>query len=549
MDEATVAATFCATVADEWVRCGVTDAVVAPGSRSTPLAVALVRDPRLRVHVQIDERSAAFLALGLGLASGRPAVVLTTSGTAAVELHPAVVEADLAGVPFLACTTDRPPELHGVGAPQTVEQTGLFGRSVRAMVEPGVPRLDAAWSWRSLAARAVLDATGPLPGPVHLNLSFTEPLLADPGALPAGRADGAPWHRAPDLPLPVTHLEDVRGRRGLIVAGRGSDPALVGPLADAYGWPVLADPLGGCRVMAPTTIASFDLLARSAAWADAHRPDVVVRTGAPPTSKALAARLGDVPVQIVLDPTGRFADPDRGATHLVAGLLAGDDQEPAPAGWLAAWREADDAVQSLLDVELVDHLDDPTIARTVLGSLPQGADLVVASSMPVRDLEWFGGTTAGRVLANRGANGIDGVVSTAVGVALAGRPTVALVGDLAFLHDTNGLLGAADRPVSLTVVVVDNDGGGIFSFLPQADALSAGEFERLFGTPHGLDLVAVARAHGVDAAVVDSVADLAAAVAAPPPGIRVLVVHTDRQANVTRHQRLYDRVAEVLDAL
>ena len=549
MDESTVAATFCATLVDEWARCGVTDAVVAPGSRSTPMTVALARDGRMRVHVQIDERSAAFMALGLGLATARPAVVVTTSGTAAVELHPAVVEADLAGVPLLVCTTDRPPERHGVGAPQTVDQSGLYGRSVRAMVEPGVPRADAAWSWRSVAARAVLDATAARPGPVHLNLAFTEPLLAEPGPLPAGRDGGAPWHHLAPTPPPTTVLEDLRGRRGVIVAGRGSEPTVVCPLAEACGWPVLADPLGGCRVAGPTTIASFDLLARTPGWAESHRPDAVVRMGAPPASKALAGWLRDVPIQVVIDPTDAFADPDRGATHLVTGLLAGDDQAPAPADWLTAWRDADDAVQGVLERELGDDLDDPTVARAVLSALPAGADLVVASSMPVRDVEWFGGTTDGRVLANRGANGIDGVVSTAVGVALAGRPTVALVGDLAFLHDTNALLGAADRDLSLTVVVVDNDGGAIFSFLPQAEAMAAGEFEQLFGTPHGLDLVAVAAAHGVVAAAVESVAALAAAVATPEPGIRVRVVRTDRQANVDVHQRLYDLVADALAEL
>jgi 2-succinyl-5-enolpyruvyl-6-hydroxy-3-cyclohexene-1-carboxylate synthase len=553
VDESTVAATFCATLVDEWARCGVTDAVVAPGSRSTPMTVALERCDRLRVHVQIDERSAAFMALGLGLATARPAVVVTTSGTAAVELYPAVVEADLAGVPLLVCTSDRPPERHGVGAPQTVDQSGLYGRSVRAMVEPGVPRADAAWSWRSVAARAVLDATGARPGPVHLNLAFTEPLSGEPGPLPEGRDGGAAWHRVVPLPLTTSILEDLRGLRAVIVAGRGSESTVVRPLAEAYGWPVLADPLGGCRTAGPTTISAFDLLARTPGWAEAHRPEAVVRMGAAPASKALAAWLRDVPLQVVVDRTGAFADPDRQATHLVTGVLAGNNQPPAPSAWLADWRSADDAVQRVLDAELVDRLDDPTVARTVLGALPGGADLVVASSMPVRDVEWFGGTTEARVLANRGANGIDGVVSTAVGVALSGRPTVALVGDLAFVHDTNALLGAVDRDLSLTVVVVDNDGGAIFSFLPQAAAMEAGEFERLFGTPHGLDLVDVARSHGVDAAAVESVAELAAelaaAVAAPEPGIRVRVVRTDRQANVAVHQRLFDLAAEALGDL
>ncbi len=347
----------------------------------------------------------------------------------------------------------------------------------------------------------------------------------------------------------MTVLEDLRGLLGVIVAGRGSEATVVQSVAEAYGWPVLADPLGGCRIAGPTTIAGFDLLVRTPGWAGSHRPEAVVRIGPPPASKALAAWLRDVPVQVVLDPSGTAPDPDRRATHLVTGHLGGDELAPAPPEWLAAWRAADDAVQGALDAELGVHLDDPTVARTVLASLPAGADLVVASSMPVRDLEWFGGTNLGRVFANRGANGIDGVVSTAVGVALSGRPTVALVGDLAFLHDTNALLGVADRDVCLTVVVVDNDGGAIFSFLPQAAAMESAEFERLFGTPHGLDLVGVARAHGVDAVEIESVADLAAVVCSPEPGVRVRVVRTDRHANVAVHQHLYDRVAEALEGL
>jgi len=382
---------------------------------------------------------------------------------------------------------------------------------------------------------------------VHLNLAFTEPLLGEPGPLPEGRPDGAAWHSGTLGKAGYSALGVLEGRRGVLVAGRGCDPVRVRQFAEMSGWPVLADPLSGSRLPVEWSIRGFDLLARTP-WAETHRPDAVVRMGAPPASKALAQWLQDVDLQVVVDPTGTLADPARTASHLVTDLLA-PPATAAPPEWLRAWRSADDAVQAVLDFELTGDLDDPTVARTVLDALPNGSDLVVASSMPVRDVEWFGGPTEARVLANRGANGIDGVVSTAVGVALAGRPTVALVGDLAFLHDTNALLGAAARDLSLTVVVVDNDGGAIFSFLPQAAAMEAHEFERLFGTPHGLDLVAVAAAHGVDAGAVDSIADLAAAVAGPAPGIRVRVVRTDRQANVARHQQLYDRVAEVLEGL
>ena len=516
MDEATTQATFCATLVDEWAHNGATDAVVAPGSRSTPMTVALARHDGIRVHVQVDERAAGFMALGLGLASGRPAIVVTTSGTAAVELHPAVVEARYAGVPLLAVTTDRPPELHGVGAPQTIDQDGLFGQPT---VSPGVPRSGAAWSWRSLARHALLEAAD---GPAHLNLAFTEPLLAEPGALPPTPSR----EPATSTPSATTVVEALAGKRVVVVAGRGADPALVAAVAEEMGWPVFADPLSGC-----CGVSGFDLLARQGF----APPEAVVWWGARPASKALAAWLRDVEPQVVV---ASHVDPDRRASLFVDGLAAGG--APAPADWLSTWQHREETVQHLLAEQLV-GLTDPAIARRVVQSLDESRTLVVASSMPIRDVEWFGGPPRGPVLANRGANGIDGVVSTAVGVALTGTPTVALVGDLAFLHDTNALLGAADRGIDLTVVVVDNDGGAIFSFLPQATQLPEADFERLFGTPHGLDLVAVARAHGVEADEVKTLDGIEF-----QPGVRVLVAKTDRAANVMAHEAIYEAVNRAL---
>ncbi|HLH47502.1 MAG TPA: 2-succinyl-5-enolpyruvyl-6-hydroxy-3-cyclohexene-1-carboxylic-acid synthase, partial [Acidimicrobiales bacterium] len=321
-DAAGVQAAFAAVLVDEWARAGLTDAVVAPGSRSTPLLAALAADGRLRLHVVLDERSAGFTALGLGLATGRPAPVVTTSGTAAVELHPAVVEADQAGVPLLAVTADRPPELHRVGAPQTVVQAGLFGGSVRFSADPGVADAATAGSWRSLASRAVLETTDhPAgPGPVHLNLHFREPLLGPASELPPGRPDGGPWHaaagrRALDPPAGfVTRLAAVAGDRGLVVAGAGAGAAAL-RLGEVLRWPVLADPRSGARRPHPLVVAAADALLRTDPVRD-WRPDHVLRLGRPWASKVLAQWLGALPgevTQVLVDPAGAWSDPERTA--------------------------------------------------------------------------------------------------------------------------------------------------------------------------------------------------------------------------------------------
>lgn len=539
-----VQATFCATLVDEWVRSGLTDAMVCPGSRSTPLALALAADDRLTVHVHHDERSGSFAALGLATASGRPVVVLTTSGTAVVQLHAAVVEADLAGVPLIVCSADRPPELRDVAAPQTVDQTHLFGRSVRFYSDPGVADASQAHTWRSVASRLWAEATAEWPGPVQLNLPFREPLVGQAGPLPPARGDG-PWHSrlrsartAPVLDPALTSA------RGVVVAGRSTpDPDAVVALADRLGWPLLADPTSGCG--GATSIDAFDALLRTP-FADRVLPDVVLRTGGPPASKVLAQWLDRTAAEeIVVAPAGFWPDPGRRAAVVLDAVPTVDDAHEPVTEWAEAWQVAAQVAGEAIDGVLTDApLSEPAVARQLTRSLPPGAVLVASSSMPIRDVEWFGaGRRDLRVLSNRGANGIDGVVSTAVGVALTGAKTTLLIGDVAFLHDSNGLLGLPDRDVDLTIVVLDNDGGGIFSFLPQRTALEAERFERLFGTPHGLDLVDVARAFGVDASVVDAPEALDW-----KPGVRVLVIRTDRDENVALHARLGDAVSAAVTA-
>jgi 2-succinyl-5-enolpyruvyl-6-hydroxy-3-cyclohexene-1-carboxylate synthase len=558
----TVQAAFAATLVDEWLRAGISEVVVAPGSRSTPLALAVDAAP-LRVHVHLDERSAAFYALGLALATGRPAPVVVTSGTAAAELHPAVVEAHHAGVPLLVCTADRPAELHDVGAPQTIEQAGLFGAVLRWRADVSADDLPPA-AWRSVAARLVAAALdGPRgPGPVQLNLAFREPLVGAPGALvPSGRPAGRPWHAVAAGPAvaDVGSL-DLSGRRGVIVAGAGVvEPAAVHHLARTLGWPVLAAPASGCRSAPAGAVAAFDAVLRHGATAERLRPSVVVHLGSSPASKVLAAWAATIEEHVVADPFGAWIDPERTASWVVAAspeslchAIVAAGPEPATRSWTEAWAAAEGAAQGAIDHVLAAHpeVTEPGVARAVTSALEGRDTLVVASSMPVRDVEWYGSpVTAGRVVANRGANGIDGVVSTALGVAAgsSGR-TIALLGDLAFLHDSGGLLWASRRGAPCCVVVLDNNGGGIFSFLPQA-ALPTDQFERLWGTPHGIDLTALAAVHGIPAVTVSTADGLDAAIgeALKRGGVEVVVARSDRAANVAVHDELVAAVCAALD--
>jgi 2-succinyl-5-enolpyruvyl-6-hydroxy-3-cyclohexene-1-carboxylate synthase len=556
---------FALTLADELARAGVTDACLAPGSRSAPMALALAEHPRIRVHVHLDERSAAFFALGLAKRSGRPAVVLCTSGTAAANFHPAVLEADHARAPLLVLTADRPPELRGTGANQAADQLKLYGPAVRWFCEVGVPADDPAAGryWRSLASRAWAEATGPPAGPVHLNLAFADPLVErDPAAPAPGRPDGAPWTAAPAgvraaAPGDVAALaEAVRaGPRGLLVAGWGADldPDAVDAFAAASGWPVLADPLSGSR-RGPAAVSTYDGLLRAPRFAAAHRPDLVVRVGGAPTSKALTAWPDDSVRQVLVDPGSGWLDPARtAAVRLTADpsalLAATAARLTGPTGpWLDQWLEAERRAREAID-GLLDEWAEPfegRVARDLVGWVPDGGTLVVGSSMPVRDVDAFARPRDGlRFVANRGLSGIDGFVATALGVAAAGdEPVAALCGDLTLLHDASSLLGAAGRPRGAVLVVCDNDGGGIFSFLPQA-TLPAELFEPLFGTPHGLDLTALAAAARVPSRVVEKAADLVPALdaALAGGGTQLVLVRGDRAANLARHRALTEAVA------
>ncbi|MER7132965.1 2-succinyl-5-enolpyruvyl-6-hydroxy-3-cyclohexene-1-carboxylic-acid synthase [Streptosporangium saharense] len=538
-------ATALATVlVDELVRCGLTEVVLAPGSRSAPLALAVHADSRVRLHVRIDERSAAFLALGLARRTGRPVALMCTSGTAAANFHPAVVEAHESGVPLLLLTADRPPELRDTGASQTIDQIKMYGTAVRWFSEVGVPedRPGQVAYWRSLVCRAYQRSLGPAdPGPVHLNLAFREPLVPDGGASWCESLDGdanGPWVRARVAP-PASALHLPPTRRGVLVVGDGAaNMRRYVAAAGMAGWPVLSEPNGGARY-GDHAISTYHFLLGTPEFADRHRPDVVVTLGRPGLSRPLLNWLRYAEEHIVVAPDlTRWPDPTRSATQVAQAVeipvAAGDDE------WLRSWRRADAAARAAID-EVLDAggLSEPRLARDLADHLPNGALLFSGSSMPIRDLDQAMRPRRGlRILSNRGAAGIDGVVSSAMGAALAHNgPSYALMGDLTFLHDQNGLiLGPREPRPDLCLVVVNNDGGGIFSLLPQAALRDP--FERVFGTSHGVDLAHVAASTGTPYTFVGEAEQLPKALRGE--GVRIVEVHTDREPNAVLHAVMRD---------
>jgi 2-succinyl-5-enolpyruvyl-6-hydroxy-3-cyclohexene-1-carboxylate synthase len=543
---------------DELGRCGMRHACTAPGSRNSPIVVSLVREPRIACWSHIDERCAGFFALGAAKASGRPIAVTCTSGTAAANLAPAVIEAREARVPLIVITADRPAELRDVGAGQAIDQLKLYGDAVKWFVEVEPPDASpASLRWiRQLACRAYWSALGGRPGPVHLNLPLREPLVLD-GPLPAdplpGRSSGEPWVR----PVPRPASADAAGRievppRGVIVAGRlehDDDGHRAGETAARLGWPLLADPLSGAR-HASAAIATYDLLLRDPGFARRVRPQLVVRVGDLPTSKPLRAWLAslDGVRQLAIDPDGTWQDPD-------AVVSERDDRDPGRAlealtpdarsdpSWSAKWRAADDAAAATLTTTLGEELSEPAVARTLGTVLGPDVALFSAASMPIRDLELYlpARTPLPRVLSNRGANGIDGTVSSAFGVAAAGdRPVVLLIGDVALAHDLGGLLAARRLGLELTIVVINNDGGGIFNFLPISGDTVA--FERHIATPHGLRFEHAAALYGLDHERPMTTSELRSALERSVGSGQTMIIEiaTDRKENVALHRRLAD---------
>jgi len=580
---------------DELARAGVRDACMAPGSRSTPLTLALAHNESMRVWTHLDERSAAFFALGMAKTARRPVAVVCTSGTAAANFVPAVVEARLSGVPLVVLTADRPPELRAdVGAPQTVDQVKLYGSHVKWFVDAPLPEATPALlrEARTLGARAAAAAMAAPAGPVHVNLPFREPLVPRATAVPegwmgdarlawSGRADGEPWVResTAERTAGADLVEALAGvladaRRPVIVCGPAADPAIAAPLAAVarrIDAPLLADALSQLRFgadPAALVVDGYDAFLRaplSREAEDALAPDLVLRVGALPTSKPLQLWLREhADVRQILLGDGGWADPAQLAAWAVRADIASTcseleralaemlgDTPLADADWAARWRRLNAHTREILAAELEsdDAMSEPRLFAELAAALPAGATLWVSSSMPVRDLDSFAARRDERirVLANRGANGIDGVVSSALGAAAASDgPMVLAIGDLAFYHDMNGLLAAKLHDLDATVVLVNNDGGGIFSFLPQGnpELVASRDFEALFGTPHGLDFSHTAALYGARFVRPASWPEFHAALAAAieSPGLNIIEIRTDRAANVERHRELWAAV-------
>lgn len=560
-------------VINELVAAGVRKVVLSPGSRSTPLALLLAACPDIHIYLDIDERSAGFLALGMAKADRLPVALVCTSGTATANYYPAVIEALYARVPLIVLTADRPHELLGVGAPQTIHQAGMYGNYVKSFTEIDIPEKDPAMirHIRLMCARAAaLAGTRPC-GPVHLNIPLREPLVPQmPETWPKNQSDstavkvttGIRTLTGPDVEVLAAGLKDIR--KGLIICGEletaDAGEALI-RLAKRLGYPLLADPLSGLRHSGAETrhvlIDGYDTFLRDEDTAASFHPEVILHFGAVPVSKGLKLWLKrQTCPQFVVDGGDGWRDPEDAARKMIycneawlCGTLSDLLPKQDDRQWIGRWQRVNSMTEQVLArVRNHQQLDEMQVFARLSALLPHEAHLFVGNSMPIRELDTFltGDGSSAMVYANRGVNGIDGVVSTAVGVSLVKKNTVLVIGDLSFIHDMNGLLAARQHHADLTVVLINNDGGGIFSFLPQASEKTY--FETLFGTPHGLDFAHAAALYGADYVKVGDLASFeqAMAHASHHSGLKIIEVPASRSENVAGHRLLRQRISAAL---
>jgi 2-succinyl-5-enolpyruvyl-6-hydroxy-3-cyclohexene-1-carboxylate synthase len=594
-DSANPTYVYISAFVDELQRVGVCNVVICPGSRSTPLAMAFAAQPAIRTWMHADERSAAYFGLGMAKQLHQPVALLCTSGTAAANFMPAIVEAKLTHVPLLVLTADRPHELRDNGAPQSIDQNRLYGTYTKWFVELALPEAsDAALRYiRTIAARAAASAQAIPAGPVHLNFPFREPLTPEPipgQPLPPvvqrdlvawqGRLDNAPYIEVHKVPTPVldsTTIGNLMGmvrdvRRGLIIVGPNDDPTLVEPLvrlARYLGYPILADPLSQLRCGdhdRSMVLSSYDAFLRIDSFSESAQPELILRFGAMPTSKPLLLYLkrhASCPL-VVIDGNGGWEEPTQLASALIhanppalcqslLNVLEQSGMASLSQAWATTWQEAEKVTRQTLQ-NAIQHFSEPFEGRVfteLAALLPGGTTLYVGNSMAVRDLDTFFWSSEQRirVMGNRGANGIDGIISSALGASAAAtqhEPAVLVLGDLSFFHDLNGLLAARLHQLNLTIVLINNDGGGIFSFLPQAAYPE--HFEQLFGTPTGLDFRLAVEMYGGQFQKINSWEQFRKAVnrGLHTGGLHVIEVPTERTSNVKMHRQLWEAIEKTL---
>lgn len=552
------------------VEAGVQDVVISPGSRSTPLALLMAEHRELNVYIQVDERSASFFALGLAKASNRPVALLCTSGTAAANFYPAVIEADLSRVPLIVLTADRPHELRDVGAPQAMDQIHLYGHHVRWFFDMPLPEKELTTYAKTMATRAVMEAQKGKKGPVHLNFPFREPLIPN--------LSSYPFDDVKVKPISTTRLDLDNGtyekiaqevsqyERGLIVCGAIYHPGFseaVIALAEKLNFPILADPLSQLRSQGGASdviIDSYDAILKSEDVWPQLEPEIIIRFGQFPVSKPLSLFLRNyinIP-HMVVDGGAGWRDPYHLGTEMIYAdeelfceKLAYQVEEKSSSHWLHTWQRLDGIAKEMIAKELegIEELDEGKAVYIISKFLPETSTLFVGNSMPIRDVDtFFHKDDKGiQILANRGANGIDGVVSTALGVSVYNEPTYLLIGDLSFFHDQNGLLAAKQYGLNLKIIILNNDGGGIFSYLPQARQPK--HFELLFGTPTGLKFEHIARLYDAQYKKVTNWDELTIALEQTREyhGLQIIEVPTNREQNLSNHRKIWDRISREIN--
>jgi 2-succinyl-5-enolpyruvyl-6-hydroxy-3-cyclohexene-1-carboxylate synthase len=567
---------YVASFVDELVSSGVDKVVISPGSRSTPLAILMAEHPKLTCYINIDERSAGFFALGIAKSQKKPVALLCTSGTAAANYYPAIVEAHYARIPLLILTADRPHELRDVGAPQAIDQLHMYGNYPKWFVDLALPeeQPNMLRYVRTVAARAVGTSKTSPAGVVHLNFPFREPLIPNiniPNLWSKHDTKRSTYlHIPPTNPiLPEEEMDKIANlfeerSKGLIICGEHYDQGFVEnvqSLSEYLKFPVLADPLSQLRAGVHNKqgiVDSYDSILKDKELVEELKPEVVIRFGAMPVSKPLMLMLKNNPdiMQIVVDQGGTYRDPTLNASHLVTcdetafcqSMIRKVNKKQA-SQFYDSWIQCDKLYWEMINqsLEQMTEMFEGKIVRELHQFLPDHCTLFVGNSMPIRDVDTFFGHTNKEItiMANRGASGIDGIVSTALGASVdAKQPTFLLIGDLSFYHDLNGLLAAKMNNLDLTILLINNDGGGIFSFLPQSNEEK--HFETLYGTAIGLDFSKVVDMYNGSYQKVESWEELHTSLHSTKSrkGLKVIEIPTDRKTRVKVHRELLDHVSQ-----